>query len=76
MRIGSMVYLLPFYHPIRLIEEITMLREQLQAYAALGIDLVVLGFDWGDLDAIEVRNSLDLVAEHVMPDFETQNTQR
>ncbi|MEE2782719.1 MAG: LLM class flavin-dependent oxidoreductase [Pseudomonadota bacterium] len=52
-----------------------MLREQLQAYAALGIDLVVLGFDWGDLDAIEVRNSLDLVAEHVMPDFETQNTQ-
>ncbi len=35
--------------------------------AELGIDPLVLGFEWGDLDASEVRRSLDLFAEHVMP---------
>ncbi|MDH3684395.1 MAG: LLM class flavin-dependent oxidoreductase [Acidimicrobiia bacterium] len=35
--------------------------------AQLGIDPLVLGFEWGDLDATEVRRSMDLFIEHVMP---------
>ena len=48
-----------------------MLCEQLGGHNELGIDPVLLGFDWGDLTAAESRRSLDLVAEHVMPHFAT-----
>ena len=44
-----------------------MLLEHLESYLGLGLDPVVLCFDWGDLSATEARRSLDLVAEHVMP---------
>ena len=42
-----------------------MLREQLEGYRCA--DPVVLGFEWGDLDVKEVRRSMDLFIEHVMP---------
>jgi hypothetical protein len=44
-----------------------MLVERLEGYRNLGIDPVVLCFEWGNLSATETRRSLDLVAEHVMP---------
>lgn len=44
-----------------------MLLERLAGYRGIGIDLLVLCFDWGNLSAAETRRSLDLVAEHVMP---------
>jgi len=44
-----------------------MLLEHLESYRSIGIDPVVLCFDWGNLCATETRRSLDLVAEHVMP---------
>lgn len=44
-----------------------MLLERLEGYRGIGIDPVVLCFDWGNLSATETRRSLDLVAEHVMP---------
>ncbi len=44
-----------------------MLLERLEDYRGIGIDPVVLCFDWGNLSATETRRSLDLVAEHVMP---------
>jgi alkanesulfonate monooxygenase SsuD/methylene tetrahydromethanopterin reductase-like flavin-dependent oxidoreductase (luciferase family) len=44
-----------------------MLVERLESYRGIGIDPVVLCFDWGNLSATETRRSLDLVAEHVMP---------
>ncbi|MFT7650494.1 MAG: alkanesulfonate monooxygenase SsuD [Candidatus Poriferisodalaceae bacterium] len=50
-----------------------MLSERLNEYSEVGIDLVMLGFDWGNLEAKEVRRSLDLVVEHVMPDFDTNS---
>jgi len=46
-----------------------MLNEQLERYREVGIDPIVLGFDWGDLETAEVRRSLDLVSEHVLPRF-------
>ena len=46
-----------------------MLIERLGAMAEVGVDPVLLGFDWGDLQAREVRRSLDLVVERVMPVF-------
>ena len=33
----------------------------------LGIDPIVLGFEWGDLDTTEVRRSMELFIENVMP---------
>jgi len=44
-----------------------MLRERLQAYR--DIDPMVLVFEWGDLDAKEVRRSMELFAERVMPEM-------
>lgn len=44
-----------------------MLCERLQGYS--GADPVMLGFEWGDLDASEVRRSMDLFAERVMPEM-------
>ncbi len=44
-----------------------MLCERLQAYR--DIDPVVLVFEWGDLDAKEVRRSMELFAERVMPEM-------
>ena len=44
-----------------------MLLERLEGYRGIGIDPVVLCFDWGNLSATETRRPLDLVAEHVMP---------
>jgi alkanesulfonate monooxygenase SsuD/methylene tetrahydromethanopterin reductase-like flavin-dependent oxidoreductase (luciferase family) len=44
-----------------------MLLERLEGYRHIGIDPLVLCFDWGNLSATETRRSLDLVAEHVMP---------
>jgi alkanesulfonate monooxygenase SsuD/methylene tetrahydromethanopterin reductase-like flavin-dependent oxidoreductase (luciferase family) len=44
-----------------------MLLERLEGYHSVGIDLLVLCFDWGNLSATETRRSLDLVAEHIIP---------
>jgi alkanesulfonate monooxygenase SsuD/methylene tetrahydromethanopterin reductase-like flavin-dependent oxidoreductase (luciferase family) len=44
-----------------------MLLAHLEGYCSIGIDLLVLCFDWSNLSATETRRSLDLVAEHVMP---------
>lgn len=44
-----------------------MLVERLESYRGIGIDPVVLCFDWGNLRAAETRRSLDLVAERVIP---------
>jgi alkanesulfonate monooxygenase SsuD/methylene tetrahydromethanopterin reductase-like flavin-dependent oxidoreductase (luciferase family) len=44
-----------------------MLLERLEGYRSIGIDPVVLCFDWGNLSATERRRSLDLVAARVMP---------
>jgi alkanesulfonate monooxygenase SsuD/methylene tetrahydromethanopterin reductase-like flavin-dependent oxidoreductase (luciferase family) len=44
-----------------------MLLEHLEGYRSVGIDPLVLCFDWGNLSATETRRSFDLVAEHVMP---------
>lgn len=44
-----------------------MLVDFIAARAALGIDPMLLGFEWGDLDPIEVRRSIDLFIEDVMP---------
>ena len=44
-----------------------MFVEYVAERAELGIDPLLLGFEWGDLDAGEVRRSFDLFAEHVMP---------
>jgi len=51
-----------------------MLLERLEGYRSLGIDPVVLCFDWGNLSATETRRSLDLVAEHVMPTLASDDT--
>jgi alkanesulfonate monooxygenase SsuD/methylene tetrahydromethanopterin reductase-like flavin-dependent oxidoreductase (luciferase family) len=45
----------------------SMLVDFIGERAELGIDPLVLGLEWGDLDATEVRRTLDLFAEHVMP---------
>lgn len=42
-----------------------MLCEMLEAYRCA--DPVVLGFEWGDLETSEVRRSMELFAERVMP---------
>ena len=44
-----------------------MLLEHLEGYRSIGIDPLVLCFDWGNLSATETRRSFDLVVEHVMP---------
>jgi alkanesulfonate monooxygenase SsuD/methylene tetrahydromethanopterin reductase-like flavin-dependent oxidoreductase (luciferase family) len=44
-----------------------MLIEFISERSELGIDPLVLGFEWGDLDASEVRRSMDLFIENVMP---------
>lgn len=45
----------------------SMLVDFIGERAELGIDPLVLGFEWGDLDATEVRGSLDTFVEDVMP---------
>lgn len=42
-----------------------LLCERLMGYR--DADPVIVGFEWGDLDAREVRRSMDLFAERVMP---------
>ena len=44
-----------------------MLIDFISERAELGVDPLVLGFEWGDLDATEVRRSLELFVEDVMP---------
>ena len=46
-----------------------MLIQRIGEVAGVGVDPILLGFDWGDLSAAEVRRSFDLVAERVMPVF-------
>lgn len=46
-----------------------MLIDFISARAEVGIDPMMLAFDWGDLDASDARRSMDLFAEHVMPAF-------
>ena len=45
----------------------SMLADFIAARAELGIDPMMLAFEWGDLSAVESRQSLDLFVEHVMP---------
>ena len=44
-----------------------MLVDFIGQRAELGIDPLLLGLEWGDLESTEVRRSLDLFVEDVMP---------
>ena len=49
--------------------------EQLEAYAALGVDEFCYGGNYG-LDPARTRSSLELFVERVMPRFESRRTTR
>jgi alkanesulfonate monooxygenase SsuD/methylene tetrahydromethanopterin reductase-like flavin-dependent oxidoreductase (luciferase family) len=44
-----------------------MLVDFISERAEIGVDPLVCGFEWGDLDSNEVRRSMDLFIEDVMP---------
>jgi len=44
-----------------------MLIDFVSERAKLGIDPLIVGFEWGDLSTAEVRRSLEMFIEHVMP---------
>ena len=51
LRFGPMVYLLPFYHPLRLIEEVCMLDQMSGGRLELGVGRGVSPFEVGELCA-------------------------
>ena len=67
LRLGAMVYCLPLYHPVRLIEEICMLDQMSRGRLEMGIGRGIspiegefFGVDAGDAPAI-YREGLDLI---------------
>ena len=57
LRFGPMVYLLPFYHPLRLIEEVCMLDQMSGGRLELGIGRGVSPFETAAYGSTSLRPS-------------------
>ena len=71
IRLGPLVYLLPLYHPLRLIfGSPARVREQMaQLLEVSGCNYVLGAFAWGTFPHAQTLRSLRLFAEEVMPAF-------
>lgn len=81
LRFGPLVYLLPLYRPIKLLEEIRMLdqisggrpdkvRDFLRrTIDDAGLNYLLCRFAFGDITGDEALNSVNLFTRHVMPDI-------
>src|SRR5258706_6865895 len=71
LRFGPCVYVLPLHHPLRLIEEISMLDNLSDGRLEIGVGRVgvICSFQWGDLTHEQAMRSIELFATEVMPRY-------
>jgi alkanesulfonate monooxygenase SsuD/methylene tetrahydromethanopterin reductase-like flavin-dependent oxidoreductase (luciferase family) len=78
LRFGPCVYVLPLHHPLRLIEEISMLDNLSGGRLEIGVGRggVMEAYFWGDLSHAQAMRSIELFATEVMPRYVSPSTSR